>query len=243
MYWSRAIVTPRSDRAHSSEYRIHQLVADLFGQYTGTAERPYVWRARAPAVTGGRGGEGEVLILSSTAPALPDGASSLNSPAGQLRRLASRPYPELPREGATLDFDLVVNATTRLSDSKRRLDVYDAAVARAQRDGAPLGTNMGQAYTAFLARQLRGGATLSEAGCVVVGRERRTILGPHALRDGRVRPMTSVVATLHGSLVVQDAAALGALMLRGVGHQRALGCGLLCLLPGGTWGRQKVVQR
>lgn len=238
MYWSRAFVTPRSDRYHGVEYRVHQLVSDLFEQYTGVEQRPYLWRLRTSPPNIARLDEAEVLILSSRPPAIGSGREHLETPAGRLERLQTRPYPALPLAGTTVDFDITVNATMRLQDSRQRLDVYDAAIARLHKGVVETPPASEDVYRTWLGRQLAGAATIDSDGCVVASRQRRTVLGPerHAVRHGRT--IAGVLTTLHGTLTIQDPRALEAVMLRGVGHQRALGCGLLCLLPQGTWTRQ-----
>lgn len=208
LFATRAVISLRPDRVATPEYRVHQHVADLFGQ---AVERPYLYRVMKE-----RPGGQEVFVLSTRSPI---GIDALPvRPTGATVHVESKPIAPVLTAGAVYDFDLRVNATA--SRDGRRLDVWDA-----RRD---IDASMETVYGDWLCRKLGAAAEVLDVAVV----ERRRIRP--ATRAANAKSITFVAADLRGRLRVSDPDALIGLMAMGVGRAKAFGCGLLCLSRPGT---------
>jgi CRISPR system Cascade subunit CasE len=203
-------------RGATRPYVVHQLVADLFGDYQ---ERPYLFRVEDAA-----GSSQEVLILSSREPSPP-----IDVPAratGTVREVHSKPFTLTVPPGTPLDFEIRLNATKDLPrDGKRsrRVDVWEA-VWRKDKDTA---LSPHEVYGAYLERKLGAGATLRSARLTARGMVR-------ARRNLGSRPITFVATNLVGTLEVRESARLIGTVASGIGRSKAFGCGMLCLSRPGT---------
>lgn len=231
---SRATLSLRAGgqapRGSDESYLVHQAVADLFGD-RAAGDRGYLYR-----VTGRRGSEREVLVLSPDEP-LPLERITFRPWIG-VTGLESKPFAPALRAGQALDFQVRVNATrvvtfpdelTEAGDpKKRRFDVWDAArYAKSETTPDPE-----DAYREWLGRQLKGAAEVREVGVVERGEEKPSRGMDRA--DRRTRRIHLVFAEIVGTLVVSDPALLLEMVLSGVGRGRAFGCGLLLLWPAGS---------
>ncbi|MCC7494926.1 MAG: type I-E CRISPR-associated protein Cas6/Cse3/CasE [Fimbriimonadaceae bacterium] len=215
----------RGDQA-TLEYRLHQSVADLFGeQPSRTAgeegERQYLWRALRSLRT-----QHVILVLSRLAP-LPL-AEVPTWPTRRTWRIETKPYnPALPA-GRELDYEVRLNAT-RIDHSSRagrgkRVDVWEAIW------GADHETPLSPAavYGDYLQRKLAGAAEVLTTAVTARGE-----VGVRRPRGGD-DAMRFVAVDLCGRLCVTDGAKLLDLLSAGIGRQKSFGCGLICLSRPGT---------
>ena len=208
-------------RGASAEYSIHQLVADWFGDRN---DRGYLFR-----VTDGdhRAGRYGVLALSAEAPLgrLPERAF------GMTEAVESRPYDVKLAMGQTLDYEIRINATRVVTDSrgmKTRRDVWDAAFE--EDPGRSESPN--DVYRGYLGRKLHESARIQE--CRITERSLLRIRRP-----GGGRPIQIVAANLIGLLRVDDPDSFLTGVFQGFGRAKAFGCGLMCMsIPGSVLARR-----
>ena len=196
---------------YSFDYRIHQAVADWFGDRD---DRGYLYRVVESAPPLAR-----VLVLSSEEPAARERAWV------RTLDLRSRPYDISLSSGQTVDFEIRLNATrvvTAGDGAKSRRDVWDAVFEADRADPR----SPDDIYYAYLSRKLEGAAQVLAARVT-----ERGLMQPRRAGD---RPMTMVVTNVIGTLGVQDPAALIGRLAAGIGRGKAFGCGLLCLSRPGT---------
>lgn len=213
---SRAILRLKPLRGWTAEYLSHQLVADLLGD---REDRGYLYR-----ITRERPGGVEALILSVDAPLPPDRLPVRDW--GTTVDLQSKAFAPALRPGRQLDFEVRLNATRVVTDAagrKRRTDVWEA-VWRADKD-----TNRTphEIYGAYLSRKLQDAAEVRSAHVTERGEVR-------ARRGDRRAAVRFVAANLIGTLSIVDPERFLAIVLGGIGRERAFGCGLLCLSAPGT---------
>lgn len=197
-------------RGATRGYLLHQLVADLFGQYE---KRPFLYRS-----DGSDGPRTTAIVLSSKAPI--DASDHRGSPAGSILKVESKPFELSVPVGTLLDFEIRINATKDVrqdNGSTRRTDIWEAERERTSEPGA-----MADVYAAYLGRKLTGSAKVLVAR--VIARQ-----FPKVRAGLKRRPITFVATDLIGSLEVQDARKLSDTMSNGIGRSKAFGCGLLCL--------------
>ncbi|CAN5750249.1 type I-E CRISPR-associated protein Cas6/Cse3/CasE [soil metagenome] len=233
---SRALLRLRPARGWTAEYITHQLVADLFGDRD---DRCYLYRT-----TRERPGGVEVLVLSGAEPLPPhqlpvrDWGAALN--------VQSKPFAPALSAGQLLDFEIRVNATRVVTGpdrkpngelKKRRHDVWELVW---QADKENFEHTPHRTYSEWLAGQLEGAAELVSPGGVrgeVDGEPlaRVTERGEvRARRGDRREAIRFVAANLIGTLRVLDPDRFLELVTRGIGREKAFGCGLLCLSRPGT---------
>ncbi len=203
-------------RGATEPYAIHQLIADLFGQYD---ERPYLYR-----VQGRRSDEREVLILSRRPP--DDPAASPARSFGSVTGVRTKIFQVDVPSGTPLDFEIRVNATKDIPQEKgrsQRVDAWDAA----WREDKNTELTPHDVYRKYLERCLADAAEVLDARVTERGVVR-------ARRHLRQRPITFVAANLIGTLRVQESAALNRIVGQGIGRSKAFGCGVLCLSRPGT---------
>lgn len=205
-----------SARGTTEAYAIHQLVSDLFGQYS---DRPYLYR-----VHGARSNNREILIISRRRPheAPPSSTRSF----GSVVKLRTKPFQvDLPR-GTPLDFEIRLNATKDIPQEagrSRRLDVWDAA----WREDKNTEQTPHEVYLEYVNRRLGDAAEVLDARVTERGMSRvRRHLGQ--------RPITFVATNVVGKLRILDSAGLNKVVGQGIGRSKAFGCGVLCLSRPGT---------
>lgn len=206
------------DRARgvTEPYAIHQLVADLFGQYD---DRPYLYR-----VHGRRSDKREVLILSRLRPDAP-AASPMRS-FGSVAEVRTKPFQVNVPSGTPLDFEIRLNATKDIPQGKgrsRRVDAWDAA----WRENKNTDLTPHEVYREYLTRRLADAAEVLDARVTERGVLR-------ARRHLRQRPITFVATNVIGTLRILESAALNQIVGHGIGRSKAFGCGVLCLSRPGT---------
>lgn len=211
---SRGVLRLRRARGFSSDYMIHQLVADWFGDRDN---RGYLYRvtARAP-------GEAHVLVLSQDPPV----TRRPERPWGSTQRIESKPFAPDLAPGQNLDFEITINATrvvTHRNGRKARTDVWDAVFESDRNDPR----TPHEVYGDYLARKLAGTAEVLHARITARGQIR-------ARRADRKDPITFIATNVIGTIQVIDPASLMRLMASGIGRSKAFGCGLLCLSRPGT---------
>lgn len=198
---------------YNFDYRIHQLVADWFGDREG---RGYLYRvvtSDPPSAT--------VLVLSDVPPV----ENPPPRPWGRTLKVMSRDYDIELSRSQLVDFEIRLNATrvvTADNGSKSRRDIWDVVWEEDPEDDR----SPDDVYGAYLARKLEGAATVQTA--------RVTERGAIAPRRSGGRPMTVVAANVIGTLRVSDPSRLGLVIRNGIGRAKAFGCGLLCLSSPGT---------
>lgn len=206
----------RAPRGSTEPYLLHQSVADLFGD---RSDRGYLFR-----VLRERPGGREVLILSDGAPLPP--AEVPVRPWGGAVHVESKPFAPRIAAGASLDFELRLNATRQVTEEdgrRSRQDVWNAVFAADRRDPR----TPHEVYGAYLRRKLEGAAEVLEARVTERGEVK-------ALRWNPRRSVLFVAANLVGSLRVEDPDRLVQAMTAGIGRSKAFGCGLLCLSRPGS---------
>lgn len=207
----------RPERGATRPYVVHQLVADLFGDY---GERPYLYRSEER-----RGSSQDVLVLSSDRPAEVDGVPGRSF--GSVRSLRTKRFGLTVPPGTRLDFEIRMNATKDVpSDGKRskRRDVWEAVWdANRKTDLAPH-----DVYGQYMRRKLGEAARITSARVTSRGfvRARRNLQ--------HTRPITFVATNLIGTLEVRDSDGLERIAAGGIGRSKAFGCGLLCLSSTGS---------
>lgn len=208
LFFSKVMVEAPRCTTGSMRYVVHQLIAELFGQFE---HRPYLFR-----VVNQDGDRAEVLVLSTLRPnaeLLPKRAE------GSVLSVETKSFPRL-RTGQTLEFEIEVNATVAESATRRRFDVLHWAREKAQ---GPV-QNENEPYEVFLSRQLEGCATLHRAH--IVDRQNIEVRTPAPDRHMKGK---FVKTTLQGLITIDDAEAFMAKLGTGVGRGKAYGMGLLCL--------------
>lgn len=218
---SRILLQLNPTRGWTAEYIAHQLVADLFGERD---DRGYLYR-----VTCERPGGVEALVLSDTAPAPID--SLPRRDWGSTADVQSKPFAPTVDAGQLLDFEIRLNATRVVTDpvtaKKRRTDVWEA-IWRADRNTA---TEPHAVYGSYLQTKMEGAAEVGRVGITERGEVRARRGGQDTIRF--------VVVNLIGTLRVLDSARFLEIVMQGIGRERALGCGLLCLsAPGNILARR-----
>lgn len=206
----------RPERGATEPYVVHQLVADLFGDYE---HRPYLFRAE-------EGRDVRNTLLLSTRPPQ-DPADIPRRSFGRVRAVKTKPFAIEVPPGTNLDYEIRINATKdvpRDGQRSKRLDVWEA-VWREDRDTDRTPADL---YGEYLARKLEGVADIVSAHLTARGfvRVRRDL-------EHR-RPIQFVAANLIGTLTVLDPAGLEHRVTAGIGRSKAFGCGLLCLSRPGT---------
>lgn len=227
LVWSRAKLQIRRgggdiERRTTAPYFVHQAVADLFGDRD---ERGYLYRV-TEEWPGGR----EVLILSDTQP---QDVNDVTSPAHRrAERVESRVFNPQLTVGQLIDYEVRVNATQvrRGPDLDRsgrprqhRHDVWEI-VWQANKSTPVTPSNV---YGKWLANQLDGVAEVLETSVTERGEVQ-------AYRGDRAPGARFVAANLIGTMRVIRPDKFLAILARGVGREKAFGCGLLCLSRPGT---------
>lgn len=214
------LVRPQSpdtaERGVTQPYALHQLIADLFGQYE---KRPYLYR-----VDGRTGDAHTVLILSRQRPDNPETAPTRS--VGTVDGMRTKPFEVDVPSGTALDFEIRFNATKDIPREKgrsRRVDVWDAA----WREDKDTEKTPHDVYRAYLERRLAGAAEVLDARVTERGFVR-------ARRHLRHRPITFVAVNVIGTLRVVASDALNGILGQGIGRSKAFGCGVLCLSRPGT---------
>lgn len=203
-------------RGASQEYITHQLIADLFGDRD---DRGYLYRVMKEsrdrrAVT--------ALVLSHD----PPGDDTPSRPWGSIRRVERKPFAPVLQPGAVLDYEIMLNATTVVTEPsgrKQRTDIWDAIFAADRNDPR----TPHEVYAAYLQRKLEGVAEILDGRITARGQIR-------ARRPGTRHPITFIAANLIGTLRVIDPAALVTTVGTGIGRSKSFGCGLLCLSRPGS---------
>lgn len=204
------------ERGATEPYAIHQLIADLFGQYD---QRPYLYRVHTP-----HGDGHKVLILSRQRP--DDSESSPSRSFGSVSGVRTKAFQVDVPAGTPLDFEIRLNGTKdipRDEGRSRRVDVWDAA----WRENKDTDLTPHDVYREYLERRLSDAAEILDARVTGRGFVR-------AKRHLRSRPITFVAANVIGTLRVTESNALNRIIGHGIGRSKAFGCGLLCLSRPGT---------
>lgn len=208
----------RPPRGATRPYVIHQLVADLFGEYES---RPYLFRA-----TERRGSSQNVLTLSTRPPLKVDEVPGRTF--GSVRSIRTKPFSLTVPEGTRLDYEIRINATKDIpregKKRSKRTDVWDAVWGEdKETEKTPH-----QVYGAYIQRKLSEVAHLHSTRVTARGfvRARRNLKQRNAI--------TFVAANLIGTMQVEDSVALMQIIRKGIGRSKAFGCGLLCLSRPGT---------
>ena len=221
LFFSRATTVlaenrDQADRGATRPYVVHQLVADLFGQYD---ERPFLYRPERS-----EGTSQPVLILSRQPPLEVDEVPGRTF--GSVRSVKTKPFDLNVPGGTRLDFEIRLNATkdVRLDSGRtKRTDVWEA-VWQANPDTSQTPVHV---YQEYLARKLEGAAIVDAAHLTARGFVR-------ARRNLHQRAITFVAVNVIGSLTVEASDRLRGVMARGIGRSKAFGCGLLCLSRPGS---------
>lgn len=151
-------------------------------------------------------------------------------------RIASKPFPTAWPIGSRLGFEVrvcpVVRKASRGEHHEAGAEV-DAFLSRSWEVGRrEVAIDRGEVYREWLRQGFdRGGAELRDARLTAFRQSRLLRRTQGARRTTRPTPRPDAV--LRGELEVQDAAAFGALLSRGVGRHRAFGFGMLLLRPAG----------
>ncbi|MDX2193336.1 MAG: type I-E CRISPR-associated protein Cas6/Cse3/CasE [Gemmatimonadales bacterium] len=214
----RVQVPSRPGERTSAEYLRHQAVASLF---LGQDEARPLYRVLEES-----GGASTLLVLSS----VPPRRTSEIAPGRWVGEVVTKRFAPPLKPGQGVDFDLVVNAASVVTDGagrKRRVDVWDVVFASKDHEDV----DRADVYAAWLSRQLNGAAELVSGQVAERGLMR-------VRRPGREAPMVFVRTRIIGALTVRQPAELTALLVRGIGRARAFGCGLMCLLPAGRLHRR-----
>ncbi len=203
-------------RGATKPYLLHQLLADLFGQFR---KRPFLYRSEER-----EGPTQEVLLLSSRRP-LPENEYP-NRSFGRVHTVRTKPYSlDLP-EGIQLDYEIRLNATKDIPNRKersRRTDVWEAV----WQNEPDTKLSPEQVYGAYLQRKLSGAAEILSTAVTERGFVR-------ARKNLKTHTVGFVAVNLIGSLTVLDPAFLQELCKEGIGRSKAFGCGLLCLSRPGS---------
>ncbi|MEX2609313.1 MAG: type I-E CRISPR-associated protein Cas6/Cse3/CasE [Gemmatimonadota bacterium] len=213
-----ALDPARAARGATRPYLVHQLVADLFGEFE---RRPFLYREQES-----KGTSQTVLILSSTAPLAPEEVPVRD--VGVVRSIRSKPFVVDVPPGTMLDFEIRLNATKDVPTSKgarsKRMDVWEAV----WQEHPETTRSPEQVYGEYLQRKLDGAGKMGACALVARGlvRARKQLSGP--------KPITFVAADLIGTMEVTDPHALVAAVSGGMGRAKAFGCGLMCLSRPGT---------
>ncbi len=197
---------------YSFDYRVHQLVADWFGD---REDRGYVYRVLAEDPP-----HAKVLVLSEHAPRDPD-----PRPWGRTTSIRSRPYDIDLSVGQVVDYEIRLNATrvvTAPDGAKSRRDIWDAVFEQDPDDPR----SPDDVYGEYLQRKLDGAGEVLDARVM-----ERGLVQP---RRRGCAPMSMVAANVIGSLRVTDPEQFLCRQRRGIGRGKAFGFGLLCLSRPGT---------
>lgn len=213
---SRVELDVRPHRGASQEYIAHQLIADLFGDRD---DRGYLYRIMKEsrdrrAVT--------VLVLSQDSPL----DYTAPRPWGGVRRVEKKSFSPVIRPGSLLDYEILLNATTIVTEPsgrKRRTDIWDAVFAANRNE--PRSPH--EVYAGYLQRKLEGVAEILDGRITARGQIR-------ARRPGMRYPITFIATNLIGTLRVVDPDALLRTLGAGIGRAKSFGCGLLCLSRPGS---------
>lgn len=212
MYFS--VITPTPGKEHEAvrhlchgAYAEHQWLWRFFPSAEGTP-RDYLYR---------RADQGQTLrfyVVSQRPPV----------PFTEAWTVRTKPYSPQLDVGHELEFELKANpvVTRQLDGKHKRHDVVMDAKCRAQAEGAQSVSShalMQSACSAWLKSQgTKHGFSIEEEDLLVEGYVQ------HSAKQGRLR-FSSV--ELRGRLTVTQPDAFHSMLVRGLGHAKAFGCGLM----------------
>ena len=151
------------------------------------------------------------------------------------QQIESKPMPSNWREGQQLGFDVRTRPVRRLHRELKspygrfrqgaEIDAFLVHALRHPPDATDAGTGKRESiYLGWLAEQISPAATLV--------RERSRLARFRRVRVARTgQGPEGPDATIHGNLIITDAAKFAALLARGAGRHRAYGYGMLLLRP------------
>lgn len=199
MYLSRLTLDTRNGQVRRDLANRYELHATLCWAFDDHQQAHPLWRAELT-----RPGEPPCLLVQSLE--RPDWGQIAGRHAGYFVEHGSKALdlPEQLRAGQRLRFRLEANPTVT-------------------RDGKRHGLRREAEQLAWLTRQGERGGFAVES--VVVTRADRLTLRKH----DRSQRIVLYAVLFEGSLIVRDPAVLGQTLLRGIGHGKALGLGLLSL--------------
>jgi CRISPR system Cascade subunit CasE len=207
MYLTRLLLDPTHPQARrdlASAYEMHRTLSRAFVDSPEGAPRRFLWRLEA-AANGAANGPATVLVQSATEGRWP----VLNERAGYLCAAAAEKEVDLERllqAGRLCVFRLLCNPTVT-------------------RDGKRVGLWRENDLHDWLRRQ--GTQHGLEPAAVRVGRNERA-----SVRQGRDgHRITVQIVQFDGVLRITDAERLGAALVNGIGHAKAIGLGMLSLAP------------
>ncbi len=200
------------ERGATRGYLVHQAVANLFGQYDS---RPYLYRSDASSLDGSE----TILVLSSLLPC----KEVAHGKGLVVSSLETTIYPDSFSEGTRLDFEILLNATKDIAQTRgkrsSRIDIWES-VWRSDKS-TPLDPH--SVYGDYLRRRLEGLARIEVARVT----ERKEVKVRRSIREKA--PIVFVAANVIGTLTIVDPDRFRARLARGIGRSLSLGCGLMCL--------------
>lgn len=202
-------------------YTLHAWLAAMFGPRAPKPFRLMPDKRRAARTLLGYSRESGV--------ALTEHARTFADPAAHVAMatdvVASKPMPDIWREGQTIGFQTMACPMSR-KDGKEK-DVYLRALDRLG-DSAP---TREQCYLEWFARQLETVATPSDLRLEGFGRVRMTRKSSAPGGGRRLVEVERPQALFNGVLTIRDPEGFAGLLARGVGRHRAFGFGMLLLQP------------